>query len=146
MKDKKLSKKAKKLLHEFTKDCFEAFNFDKQGYNYQSTEGYQKLVNYMEKLEKVGRVKDVILRELVKYMKKLEKVERVKDVILREMMMYAKRWRASWLNFDGRTLRDQLSSLKEWAECTLNDEEYSFGWKTDEEGEFIAGTRSYEEV
>ncbi|MGV9198802.1 MAG: hypothetical protein ACOC4M_08180 [Promethearchaeia archaeon] len=76
---------------------------------------------------------------------KMEK-EKVLDVVLREMMMYARRWRASWMNFDGRTLRNQLSGLKEWADCMLNGEEYSDDWKTNDEGEYIAGTESYKMV
>lgn len=47
-------------------------------------------------------------------------------VVLREMMAYAAGWRLDWSDFDGRTLRDQLSDLATWAEKALVEEVEEF--------------------
>jgi len=37
------------------------------------------------------------------------------ETVLREMQAYGLGWRMFWGDFDGRTLRDQLNSLADWA-------------------------------
>ena len=39
----------------------------------------------------------------------------VLEVVLREMTAIGHGWRASWADFDGRTLRDQLNDIAKWA-------------------------------
>ena len=47
-------------------------------------------------------------------------------IVLREMKAIGEGWRMDWSDFDGRTLRDQLNNLAEWAE-TGDDPDYTSG-------------------
>ena len=42
--------------------------------------------------------------------------EAILDIVLREMRAVGAAWRMDWSDFDGRTLRDQLNDIAEWAE------------------------------
>lgn len=42
--------------------------------------------------------------------------EEILAVVLREMVAVGTGWRMDWSDFDGRTLRDQLDMIAEWAE------------------------------
>jgi len=58
------------------------------------------------------------------------KPEDVLYVVLDQMSQYAEGWRWDWSDFDGRTLRNQLSDLRLWAREALGDittEEYRKG-------------------
>jgi len=51
-------------------------------------------------------------------------------IVRREMMAYAAGWRRDWLGFDGKTLRNQIIRLNDWAETALAGEtveEYHLG-------------------
>jgi hypothetical protein len=42
--------------------------------------------------------------------------KKVLDIVLREMNAYGQAWRLDWSDFDGRSLRGQLSSIATWAD------------------------------
>lgn len=60
----------------------------------------------------------------------------VLQITLREMQAIGRGWRADWNGFDGRTLRDQLDSLADWARGALAD---------NYEGDYMKGTEFYKE-
>ena len=53
---------------------------------------------------------------------------KVLEVVLREMDAYALGWRMDWSYFDGRTLRNQLTNLSEWARRSLYSREEDFNY------------------
>jgi len=53
------------------------------------------------------------------------------EVVLREMTAYGRRWRSNWSGFDGRTLRDQLNGIANWANNAI---------ETREKSDFVKGT------
>ena len=58
------------------------------------------------------------------------KTEKVLEIVLREMTAYGAAYRLDWSDFDGRTLRNQLARLADWAEMALRNEldnEYTLG-------------------
>jgi hypothetical protein len=61
----------------------------------------------------------------------------VLKIVLREMTAYGTGWRCNWSDFDGRTLRNQLDSLAEWAESALRSERPV---------DFTRGTEHYREL
>jgi len=64
------------------------------------------------------------------------KSEKVLEIVLREMTAYGSGWRASWLGFDGRSLRSQLDGISLWAKKALTGEiDY----------EYTEGTQFYKE-
>lgn len=50
-----------------------------------------------------------------------DRLAKVLSTVLREMRAYGAGWRMDWSGFDGRTLRDQLGGLADWAEAMLKD-------------------------
>ena len=49
--------------------------------------------------------------------------KKVLDIVLREMTAIGAGWRADWNGFDGRTLRDQLNDLANWAGLALKSQD-----------------------
>jgi len=45
--------------------------------------------------------------------------DKVLEIVLREMSAYGSGWRASWSDFDGRTLERQLDGIVKWAQLAL---------------------------
>ena len=41
--------------------------------------------------------------------------DRILEIVLREMTAYGQGYRLDWSDFDGRTLRDQLNRIRDWA-------------------------------
>ena len=50
------------------------------------------------------------------------KPEKVLEILRREMVAIGWAWRGNWGDFDGRTLRNQLNSLDDWAKKALLSE------------------------
>lgn len=55
----------------------------------------------------------------------------VLEIVLREMQAIGAGWRANWADFDGRTLRDQLNALADWARRASAD---------NYQGDYLLGT------